>query len=257
MKKKIIRNSIIWALMGVYLIAALSFTATKRRENIWTGIEMIINDTVKTTFIDRNDIIELIENKYGRLLGSPIDSFNMAKLEELVSQHPAVKHTELYKTIDGTLYVEIEQRNPILRIVDRTMNSYYIDNEGYIIPVSEKYSAHVVVANGNIPPKKSGSTSIKNREDIKHDIFLLTRFIDSHPFWKSQIEQIYVTEKMEFELVPRIGMHIIEFGTIEKYQAKFKRLKHLYASGLKYVGWEKYKTINVKYKNQIVCTKRE
>lgn len=257
MKKKIIKNSIIWAFMGVYLIAALSFTSTKQRKNIWTGIEMIVNDTIEYTLIDRNDIIELIENKYGRLLGSPIDSFNMAKLEELVSQHPAVKHSELYQTIDGTLYVEIEQRNPILRIVDRTMRSYYVDNEGYIIPVSDKYSAHVVVANGHIPPQKPGAVSIKNRSDIRHDIFHLTRFIDSHPFWRAQIEQIYVTAKNEFELVPRVGMHIIEFGTIENYQEKFKRLKHLYTSGLKHTGWEKYKTVNVKYKNQIVCTKRE
>ena len=43
----------------------------------------------------------------------------------------------------------------------------------------------------------------------------------------------------------------------EAYEEKFEKLKMFYTEGLnKTDGWNKYSTINIKYKNQVVCTKK-
>jgi len=39
-------------------------------------------------------------------------------------------------------------------------------------------------------------------------------------------------------------------------EEKFENLKLFYSEGVKQTGWRKYKEINLKYKNQIVCVKR-
>jgi cell division protein FtsQ len=75
-------------------------------------------------------------------------------------------------------------------------------------------------------------------------------------FWKDQVQQINVVGKNEIELIPSLGNHIIILGTLENYQQKMNKLMKLYQDGLNVFGWNQYSTINLAYKNQIICTKK-
>ena len=77
----------------------------------------------------------------------------------------------------------------------------------------------------------------------------------SSRFLKAQIEQVYVDKTGEFELFPRVGNHIIVFGNAEDIDKKFERLLIFYRNGLSKTGWNKYNVINIKYENQVVCSK--
>jgi cell division protein FtsQ len=70
------------------------------------------------------------------------------------------------------------------------------------------------------------------------------------------VEQIYLNEKGEYELIPRVGAHVVKFGSFENYREKFRNLKAFYKKGLNNVGWNQYLYINLKYDNQIICTKK-
>jgi len=87
------------------------------------------------------------------------------------------------------------------------------------------------------------------------DIYKIAKFIHNDEFWNSQIEQIYIKNN-EYELIPRVGSQIILFGGVEDFNKKFVKLKALYKQGFSQVGWNKYKIINLKYSNQIICTKK-
>ncbi|MCF8296880.1 MAG: hypothetical protein K9J13_04975, partial [Saprospiraceae bacterium] len=99
---------------------------------------------------------------------------------------------------------------------------------------------------------KPGDT-IKNNSTI-NKIFILAKAITKDEFFKAQIEQIYIN-KNEIELIPKVGDHVIIFGSISDMDEKLDKLKLFYIKGLKKTGWNNYKTINLKYRNQIVCTK--
>jgi cell division protein FtsQ len=59
-------------------------------------------------------------------------------------------------------------------------------------------------------------------------------------------------------IIPISGMHTIHFGRAdEQVEEKFKRLKIFYKEGLKKVGWDQYKTINLKFDKQVVCEKKD
>jgi cell division protein FtsQ len=121
------------------------------------------------------------------------------------------------------------------------------------------------VANGFISePFRIGQTlnihdvdhdSLSPSEQTIYDVYRLAAFITADRFWNSQIEQIYVNNKYEIELIPRVGSHIIELGKTENIEEKMANLKLLYRQGFNKLGWNQYVKISLKYKNQVVCTK--
>ena len=77
-----------------------------------------------------------------------------------------------------------------------------------------------------------------------------------HQFWNDQVVQIYVNALGEYELIPRVGAHHILLGSMDQWETKLKNLELLYDQGLSRYGWNTYQTINLKYTNQVICTKR-
>jgi cell division protein FtsQ len=86
-------------------------------------------------------------------------------------------------------------------------------------------------------------------------------YIQDNAFWDSQIEQIHVirdkNNRLIVQLVPRVGEHIVNMGTIDNFEKKLKRLKTFYKKAIGTVGWNKYETIDIQYDNQIICTKQK
>jgi cell division protein FtsQ len=120
------------------------------------------------------------------------------------------------------------------------------------------------VANGNIHepfPVSESRYIFPSRSDsvlkpnIIYDLYKLAMFIDGNEFWRSQIEQIFVNGYGEIEMIPRMGAHTILLGRVNDMEYKFQKLKSIYYT-FNQIGWNDYKTINLKYKEQVICTKR-
>jgi cell division protein FtsQ len=116
-----------------------------------------------------------------------------------------------------------------------------------------------IFENMNIDVKKHVHVKQFNKEgksNILSDLQELASYIHHDPFWNSQFVQVFVNKKGEIELIPRVGAHIIILGKADAYQNKLKKLKTFYVKGLNSIGWNDYETINLKYKNQVICSKR-
>jgi cell division protein FtsQ len=83
----------------------------------------------------------------------------------------------------------------------------------------------------------------------------MAQFIKADTLWDNQIEQLYVDTKGDIEMVPRVGDHKIILGDADSLQTKFRNLLIFYKKAMPKVGWGTYKTINLKYANQVVCEK--
>ncbi|MBN2683341.1 MAG: FtsQ-type POTRA domain-containing protein [Bacteroidales bacterium] len=255
------RIILFWLLVSGYTLLSLSFSSIKSSQIKCQEIIVKVKDNTKHLFVESKDIIELFGKKGIQIINQNIYELDVNKLEKLIEEIPSIKSAQVYTNIDGKLTVEIVQRNPILRIINSANESFYIDESGEIMPLSKNYTAHVLVANGEIDQlhkslnNKNISEIKKEENNIITELYIIADFINKSPFWKAQIEQIFVTKKGEFELIPRIGMHVIIFGNSDNYYEKFQKLELLYKKGLPQKGWNRYKSINLKYKNQIVCTK--
>ena len=200
------------------------------------------------------------------VIGASVSSINTKNIEQILRQYSSIKSAEVYVTLEGDIRVEIEQRNPIFRIINKRGQSYYVDQEGTLMPLSSKYSSHVLIVNGNIVEhfeinRTSDINCDTSEENWKTnrlvcDLYQLCKFIYEDDFWRSQIQQIYVSDEWEFELIPRVGAHIIYFGDINNYEKKFRNLRAFYLQGLNNIGWNKYEEISLRFDNQVICTKR-
>lgn len=262
---KNIKYILVWVFIAAYIAASMSFVKEKRHNILCHDIKVNIKDSLHNGFITVSDIEDFFHETDMNIIGSPIESINTKDLERRLKQYSSVKNSEVYVTLQGDIRVEIDQRNPIVRIINKRGQSYYIDQEGTIMPLSSKYSSHVLIANGYIVEHFEvgrtreifcESSENKEKSSIICDLYKLSKFIYEDEFWKAQIEQVYVNDDLEFELIPRVGAHVIYLGDIENSKEKFRNLRAFYMQGLNNVGWNIYDKINLKFENQVICTKR-
>lgn len=265
MKNKIRRILIysFWALLAFSGMTLLGFVNEKQQARTCKQVMISIHDDVNHEFVDEMDVRELI-TKSGNLNGKPLGSINTSLLEKIILTNPFVKRAEVYSTVDGNLHVEVWQRDPLMRIVNMHDEQFYIDTEGNFMPVCDKYTTPVIVASGyifNSYTEMKIDVSEENIADsvriprVINQVYALVRYIQADSFWTANTEQIYVNDSQELELIPRIGQHRIILGDTTQLDDKFKRLMVFYNQGLKNTGWNNYSTINLKYRDQVVCTK--
>lgn len=248
----------------IYLFVVSGFISIQQHNTLCHTVNVVVADSLARRFVKPTDIVDMLNKNKQVCLGYQVQKINTDEIEKIVLNNTLIKDCKVYSTVDGTINIEIAQREPIVRIIDGLGQSYYLDASGSIIQKSRRFTPHLLVVNGHIrtPFKLNKVENIFDRRfdgkaDKLRDIFILANFINGHSFWKAQIEQIYVNNQGEFELVPRIGPHIIILGSIDDYEGKFEKLWLFYNEGLRNVGWNQYLKINLKYRDQIVCTKTE
>jgi len=255
----------VWLGLMAYFVFMPGFVSDRFNQQVCEKISVNILDSLTNRFVTGDDVLDIILENGSKILGYPLSTIDTRKLEEILEGESFIKKAELYKTVDGTLNADILQRRPLLRVINSRGFSYYLDREGAILPVSDKFTSRVPVANGYISePFLPGSLQsitdyerpADRRDRVIHDLYDLAVFIAGSELWRAQIAQIYVNSKYEFELIPRVGAHVIYFGDGSGYETKFRKLEALYLYGFNNEGWNNYEIINLKYENQVVCTIR-
>jgi cell division protein FtsQ len=259
---KTLKKILIWTGILVYLGLVFGFFAGRYEKLLCDSVKINIVDSPERKFIESSDILKMLEKNNIKYIGVHLSDIDLNKIENIVKSNQIVAECKAYTGINGALHIEVIQRSPLVRIIDSRGQGYYIDKEGNILNLSRHYAPRVLVVNGNIKTpfrvgKPANINSLADSLAAKKlkDICTLASFINNEDFWSAQIEQIYVNHDGEFELIPRVGPHIILFGEIDNYQEKFRKLEIFYKEGLNNVGWNQYLTINLKYKDQVVCTK--
>ncbi len=263
-RKRIVRISASIVIVIGFLVS-LGFADHRQDVMPCTDLRIVIKDTMGHNFVDQKEIAEVVNNKFGSLIGKPLSSINISLLEKIINTNPFIAEAEVFSTIDGKVNIEVKQRIPIVRVVNSKDESFYIDDKGVFMPLSGDFTARVLVANGYIFDTESErrvtvyegekkDTAIKlSRID---ELFHIANYIYHHDFWNAQIEQIYINASGDFELIPRVGSQNIILGNSLDLDKKFSNLFLFYNEGLSKTGWNKYKTINLKYEGQVVCTKK-
>ena len=240
-----------WLICLSGLIVLMSFIDVKKETLKCKDMKVMIPGSYN--FIERQEVDRILLDN-GPLVGRNLNNINIHNLENMLKANPFIEYAKIFADMDGVIHVQIRQRKPILRIINMANLHFYIDQNGLKIPISENFTARVLVANGLIDENFSGKVDTLNSKLAK-DLFNAAMFIKNDTLWDDQIEQLYVSLNGDIEIVPRVGNHKIILGDADSLQTKFRNLLVFYKKALPKVGWDTYKTINLKYANQIICEK--
>ena len=241
---KILRSILI--LLGLivvscYIVFSMTFFSKQKESLICKKMEVEINDSTNFHFITEKDIAILLANSNLTPIGKMLTEINVETIENEVEKHAAVERAECFKTPSGSVQIEVFQRKPFFRIMSN--EDFYIDTNGKKMPTSLQCTAHVPIVSGN-----ADKVSLPVIIDFME-------YISREDFWNAQIEQIHVFDSTLVELTPRVGNHQIILGSFDNYEKKLSKLKTFYLNGINQMDWNRYKKLDLRYKNQVIGIK--
>jgi cell division protein FtsQ len=243
-----------WGISLGGLVVLMSFIEQKKSEVICKDVKIYIPGS--QYFIDRDEVDNILQIHSHALIGRQMENINIHELESRLKANPFIEFAKVYADMDGIINVEISQRQPILRIMNRFDQDFYVDQHGLKIPLSANFTARVLAANGYI------DELFANQVDTMHTalalaLFKTANYIRKDSLWDAQIAELYVNKDHEIELIPRVGNNRILLGNADSLDTKFGNLLAFYKKALPLVGWDAYKMINIKYANQVIGVRNE
>lgn len=206
----------------------------------------IISDS---TFVPKDKIVSILDNYFTK----ESLNINFNDLEKKIKSNPHIKKVTLYKDLTGNLNVIVNQFQPIARIVYENKSKKYFDIDGEIFPTSLGYSHRVLLI--FLTSKINFLNNNLNNTEFGVDLLNMVKYIESDKFLSKIVSEIEVDNFKNIIIRPQISKQKIIFGYPDDLVNKFRKIKIFYEDIAPAKGWNTYNSVNVKYRNQIICDK--
>lgn len=192
-------------------------------------------------FITEETVDKLLIQNQKALEGQAKEILDLRNLEQKLDAHAMISDADVYLTLDGVVGATVKQRKPLARV--QAQEPYYIDETGAAMPLSSNYSARV--------PLITGLT----REQID-EVYPLLSYLQEDELLQKQIIGIERTKGGDYILTPRVLDYKINLGKVNGLQSKFANYKAFYQKAIKDSSLGVYKTVDLRYKGQVIGTKK-
>lgn len=247
---KDIKNTLAWLVICIMVFLSIGFANKENESKVCGDVVVHISNQYDNYFIDEEDLMEIVTREGNmNLIGNYLDNLDLKTLETSLEDEKFIKDAQVYKDLKGNVIITAEQRRPVARIVRPDAPDAYIDEEGEILPLSEKFTSRVMLITGDYT-EHFVEEGMANENSAYMD---LVHKVNSDPFWKAQIAQVDIDESGEVYIYPQVTKQVVEFGLPQELDTKFNKLEIFYKKILPFKGWNSYKRVNLKYLNQIVC----
>lgn len=251
---KRIRDTLIWTLLIGGILTLLYFSVQRKSQAQISSLVVHIDDIYgQDQLITESDVIRIIEKEAGKILThTDIRQLNIRHLENRLNKDKRIERADLYFDSNDRLNVQVVQKKPIMRVIENAGAEYYLDDQGFQIPVNLGHGVRVPVVTG-LNEAYHPDFLIQEKPSKLKEVFEVLVYIAGDDFLSSLIEQVHIENNTEGDLIliPKIGREKIIFGNSEMLEDKFFNLKIFYKDGMTKLGWSRYKTLNLKYSGQV------
>lgn len=250
-------NIALWVFIALFMFFSLLGINSREESLKVKSIKISIEPKETLSFLDSLKVMNIIKggDSLKMILGTQRNNLKLDEMESELEKNAFIEKADVSIDLSGKLIIKVMQRNPVLRVYNSQRQGYYVAKNGYKMPLHENFTPRVPVASGNITETLMDSTFAKTK--VLQDLLAIADYCQSDEFWRAQIEQLYVDNYLDIILIPKVGNHSIVFGSGDRLVSKFEQLKTFYFKGLNNVGWDKYKTINLKFEGQIVAERKD
>ncbi|MGG5507513.1 MULTISPECIES: cell division protein FtsQ/DivIB [unclassified Myroides] len=244
--KKLLKK-IKWSDLRILLVLGValflySFSNDRSTHRNLKGVEILFKGEERH-FVTSSDVSDIVKHQSGTVTAQDRTTIDLNILEKSVLENKLIKEAEVYVTIDGILKVEVNQKKAIGRVVGES-ESYYLDENGAKMPLSDNYAERVVLVEGNV--KRESQEALKRMLEL----------INADEFLKQEITGISIQPGEVIYLKSRVNTFQILFGSFNEMERKLTNYKAFiqYALNEK-IEIDSYKRINLKFTQQVVCSK--
>lgn len=240
MKKKVLNITKFMAML-IIAIVLYAFSSTRSAHRKLAAVQMNFENSTNL-LISRSVVLKEI-NHFVKAKETPkksIDNAVLLHLENKLLENKLIKEATVFLSLDDTLHIVISQKLPIARVIGT--KNYYIDSAGVKMPLSHNYTERVPLVYGNF--------SEKELKELK----ILLDEIAANTLLQKQLVAIY-KKGNQYEFDGRLGNQRVIFGALNNIKKKLKKLEIFYKYAWSKKRINKYKKINLKYHNQVICTK--
>lgn len=240
MKRKWVLLKIVLLLMG--LVFLLSFSQRQYELRDVKEVIKIINYANGNHFITEKTVDSILKNAHPDYPLMEMKRVSSRDMEDLLNQNDYISYANVYLKNDGILYTEVHQETPILRI-HYNAEQYYISKTGKKLPLSNEYSAKVLIAEGDI------------EETEYQNLVQLMKIINEDNLLKTLVIGVRKESQNSFILLIDGGDYTLEVGKLENLKSKLKNFQVFHTEYIQKTAEMPYKKFNLRFNNQIVASK--
>lgn len=254
--KYIALRSTLGLLLTAVLVGAYILGSRRQGQIRCSKVEIVIQDSLKTPFVTSSSIRQYLASDYGDVIGHPIDSIDLFKIEDILNTKGAILKSEACVNSNGKLEIIITQRKPALRFQTQSYG-FYCDTDGVLLPLQPNFRTDVLIIDGHIPldPKdcENGRPDTPEKCMWLDKMATLANYINGSSIWKDRIAQVHCQQNGEIIIVPKVGNEKFIFGHPDKIAEKFEKMQIYYERILADKGEGTYCEVDLRYRKQIVC----
>ena len=230
---------IIGLLCLVVFLFAFSSARNSVRKVSEPNIKFLGDDNL---FVTHDAVSKLLIQNKESISNKPKETIALNELESALNANDMIKRAQVYISVDGILTAEIEQKKPIARV--STNASYYIDDEGFYMPLSTNYSSRVPLVTGFVTKNEL------------YNVYVIAKKIQSDEFLKNHVTEIHQKENGNIDLKFRLNDFRIQLGSLDRLDKKINNLKAFYQKAMKDGTLNSYSAVNLRFDKQVIGTKK-
>lgn len=236
-------------MLFAYLVIALTLSAGEADTDVCNGVHIsVTGDNSGRQFVTAEELAHEIGDLPEKAKGVALASINTQEIRKSLLALDKVEDAQVIRMTDGTIQIKAQPIVPVARIFDNG-KSYYINRIGKRVSANARYHKDVPIIEGHFDPADTVFTP--------QSLLPLINYIAADSVWNSFISMVKVKSPTDIILVPNIREHVINIGAPNHFDDKFSRLKRFYTEVLPKQGWEKYDTLTLKWRGQLVASKRK
>lgn len=240
---KIIKWSILTLLLSYVAVISI-WAGREAQRHVCTGIEVIVEGDRAIDSVTFHGVNEHLHQYPSQIVGTPLHQLNTADIEHYLTRLNTFESVHCMVSSRGNLVVKVVPLVPVMRVFFKD-NSYYINKDGKYIASNAEFYNDVPVVTGNFTSKFTPRM-----------VLPLVNYVNHDPVLSELVGMIEAQDAHNLLLVPRIRGHVINFGDTTRLDEKKAALRLFYSQVMPYKGWEEYDTISVKFRGQVVATRR-
>lgn len=245
MWKTICKILVCLLLLG-YVSVAFALARMENSTRECKGIDLRIEGNTIPDSVMRQGVSSQLKHYGHRLTGEKIGNINLQELEDYLSKFSNFETVECSFDPDSRLRITITPIKAEVRVFETDGGSFYVNRQGKRIKADAEFFIDVPVLFAS-----------KATDKYIQSAMPLIRYASGDPELNALAAAYKVDGPGDILMIPRLHGHVVNFGDSTRLDEKKMALLTAYREVLPVKGWNTYDTISVKFKNQIVASRRD